>query len=64
VVELAPMKDDKGQVIEGKYINFDNPNEVYVKTKNGTFKKQTASPKSTPQVQNTDIQTEMSSLNA
>lgn len=64
VVELTPMKDNKGQVIEGKYVNFDNPNEVYVKTKNGTFKKQTASPKSTPQVQNTDIQTEMSSLNA
>ena len=64
VVELTPMKDNKGNVIEGKYINFDNPNEVYVKTKNGTFKKQTASPKSTPQVKNTDIQTEMSSLNA
>lgn len=64
VVELAPMKDSKGELIEGKYINFDNPNEVYVKTKNGTFKKQTASPKSTPLVQNTDIQTEMSNLNA
>jgi hypothetical protein len=35
------MKDRKGNVVEGKYVNFANPKEVYVKTKNGTFDIQT-----------------------